>query len=1123
MRLGISVARQNLVSLGTCFGKFSKSGKFKLHITALDYVAQYAKFKVWIKPNGEMPFLYGNHVVKAHLGRITEDTPEHQGVVVYSMNDVPLGFGVTARSTVDTRKLDPTSIIVFHQAYRSISSSEKYNEGMPDLPLPSPKTLTDEELTVNNVRDVLRAIHDDLWVSVACSDRLVDDLTLQRVILEVGLERTEQALERVKNILPSESDTGEQTPAETLTEYFRELPVDAQLCHVRAILLKRLDRLNTFVELCKEQPIVPEEKEVEVEDPEWEDDPWAETNAGPVTPRTNIILPPFTLSAFLTTDLLQSASILAIHQWFGALCVLYYRHGTWLWPHRYTILEHIPAYANPTDYHFLLPSCDSLTCFEQRFDSSEWRSEKDVSELPTVRLAIQGSDALSGFDTIIDPTPVITALEAPEDILNAESVSEWYQNRVDDIIEATGMIDIVLTLIQHGASQNVPHLDELGEDLSLLSRLVYDVPRGHKSEDEDWTLAQWRAMNPPAIIRAYLAHSTPSTLPHDITHLVIPYLFVLESRAERAGKADPQLPKRLLYEYILHAPLEMVLSVFEASKPTLPAAQRIIKQEDDMVRLALACLYGSDSLNGWSTMSVWEMTATDNEEDAADMTISSLGAFVTPSTSRPRATPSDLLIFFNPLPLSSLSRALDILDVHLESGEIFSRWSVPAPLRWFLQSSNSLTEQRAWANRMARRAGGSEDELTSLEDWEWLLEDMLKLAGETKIKGAFGLLPRDEIVRIYFGGLLSTGKFEVAKNLLHKTTQLKFDRESLEDICLSCSHEFYDNASSGNYKFGEMKLAYECLDVPPLSDRLIKEKEFIEATSRLSSFNIMSRPGIPISPIEIRLTKDRLSLVSQVLSSNADAYKHTEVILDLVYKLGFRDDIAAEVKAFAMLADTALQAEDFSRAYEISQRMIDTVLNLRATFMGIDDPKVREASEVCWVACFQLGRQPEFVDVDKKLLLLGRAIEICPPDRLHDVLTAWRRLEKEDLEARQERLETSHNGAVTTIHPKTTKSIPKTAASSLQTRLRDFHMPSPPLLNTPDARALASKTFNTVAANFPFSVGHRGRSQVSQLSQGDERSRSGSRKGPDNDDVQTQASRVFSKGIGWLIGADENI
>ena len=50
MRLSISVARTNLVSLGTCLGKFSKSGKFKLHITSLDYLAQYAKYKVSFGP-----------------------------------------------------------------------------------------------------------------------------------------------------------------------------------------------------------------------------------------------------------------------------------------------------------------------------------------------------------------------------------------------------------------------------------------------------------------------------------------------------------------------------------------------------------------------------------------------------------------------------------------------------------------------------------------------------------------------------------------------------------------------------------------------------------------------------------------------------------------------------------------------------------------------------------------------------------------------------------------------------------------------------------------------------------------------------------------------------------------
>ena len=48
LALATSVARPNLVSLGTCFGKFSKSGKFKLGVTAVDWLATYAKYKVSI-------------------------------------------------------------------------------------------------------------------------------------------------------------------------------------------------------------------------------------------------------------------------------------------------------------------------------------------------------------------------------------------------------------------------------------------------------------------------------------------------------------------------------------------------------------------------------------------------------------------------------------------------------------------------------------------------------------------------------------------------------------------------------------------------------------------------------------------------------------------------------------------------------------------------------------------------------------------------------------------------------------------------------------------------------------------------------------------------------------------
>ena len=48
MRKATNVARENLVSLGTCFGKMTKSGKFRMHITALDFLAPYAKVSVQI-------------------------------------------------------------------------------------------------------------------------------------------------------------------------------------------------------------------------------------------------------------------------------------------------------------------------------------------------------------------------------------------------------------------------------------------------------------------------------------------------------------------------------------------------------------------------------------------------------------------------------------------------------------------------------------------------------------------------------------------------------------------------------------------------------------------------------------------------------------------------------------------------------------------------------------------------------------------------------------------------------------------------------------------------------------------------------------------------------------------
>ena len=638
--------------------------------------------------------------------------------------------------------------------------------------------LQDSELTVDSVLESLQSIQDDLWVAAACIDRLVDDVEVQRTLLEHGLERTQAAIARGKEVLAfssglGENDGGESVGSEakaeedSLASYFRTVPTDTQLCHIRAVLLERLDRLNTFVEICKELPT--EENETEEALDTWEDDPWGEesgeSSTSATTPDKFSVQPPIPVTAFLVDDLLQISCVLASREHYAALRILFERHGSYLWAYRFTVLGNIPEHSPPFGYRDLLPGLNVSTNAELVFVSRAWRGEPDWSETFEVRAAVEASEITLGVDL-----PLQTSSEhmnSYSEPLSSLQLTTWYKGRVDHIITSTGMVDVALATIQHGASQGIPDLDELGEELSLLARLVYDAPQPEgRDVDDDWTLLRWNAMDPAAVIRAYLAHSAPETVARDIQKLVMPFLFVLESRAERSGQPDPALPIRLLYDFILSAPLQIAAAVFEASKPTLPPAQRLIRNDEDIARLALACLYGSQRLDEWATMSrifeclpAWDISRDDDEADEADTTIASLGAFVTPSTSRPRCTASDLLVFFKPLPVSSLSRALDILDIHLEGCEILARWSVPAPLRWFLQSSGNAVEQRAWANRMARRAGGFEDRLDTREDWDWLLKDMLKLSGtgENGLKGAFGLIPRKEVIRIFFGGLLSTG------------------------------------------------------------------------------------------------------------------------------------------------------------------------------------------------------------------------------------------------------------------------------------------------------------------------------------------------------------------------------
>lgn len=109
------IKRKNLISAGSIIGKFTKTGNFRITITALNALHAYAMHKVWIKASAEMNYLYGNNALKSHIQKLSESIPMNAGVFVYNHNNVLLGFGVLAVSPTSYDKAKGGDIAVLRQ------------------------------------------------------------------------------------------------------------------------------------------------------------------------------------------------------------------------------------------------------------------------------------------------------------------------------------------------------------------------------------------------------------------------------------------------------------------------------------------------------------------------------------------------------------------------------------------------------------------------------------------------------------------------------------------------------------------------------------------------------------------------------------------------------------------------------------------------------------------------------------------------------------------------------------------------------------------------------------------------------------------------------------------------
>merc|ERR1712046_528575 len=80
IRRASSLLKDNLVSYGTCIGKVSHSGRFRLTIGAMDLISLKSDKKVWLERGSDLKFLYGINVLKSGLNKTTKNIPKFVGV-----------------------------------------------------------------------------------------------------------------------------------------------------------------------------------------------------------------------------------------------------------------------------------------------------------------------------------------------------------------------------------------------------------------------------------------------------------------------------------------------------------------------------------------------------------------------------------------------------------------------------------------------------------------------------------------------------------------------------------------------------------------------------------------------------------------------------------------------------------------------------------------------------------------------------------------------------------------------------------------------------------------------------------------------------------------------------------
>ncbi|KAL9594018.1 MAG: hypothetical protein Q9219_007263 [cf. Caloplaca sp. 3 TL-2023] len=316
-----------------------------------------------------------------------------------------------------------------------------------------------------------------------------------------------------------------------------------------------------------------------------------------------------------------------------------------------------------------------------------------------------------------------------------------------------------------------------------------------------------------------------------------------------------------------------------------------------------------------------------------------------------------------------------------------------------------------------------------LRDWQYNeLEG--SSYGEARSLGVFGKLKRLDVEVELLRALLRASCYNLAVRIYCTQVDRPLPNDILEKTVLSVAMSFYDGASNGNRTRGGVRKASEIIasfqghfpDSAPFDEA----NALVAATHAMSFYCLTLQHGVPFQPVNIRVSKDPMSLIGKILEQNPRSYTKIDDLIDIGQNLvkarlgpsntngtakktvkvtpphdkdGEMADASNRITSMAI--EASLAEGDFDSAYSyIVNRLSPSSLHQQEPDQTLPSDHDDNDDDISWRAAYLAGRSsssssssPSLHRLSQRLELLSLAALLAPSTYLREILLVWRTVE----------------------------------------------------------------------------------------------------------------------------------